>query len=297
VVQTYKIVSIFFSLFLVSTICAVNPPGLFISETLSTSSLLEDKRSIQLILKKKTPKPPKILLLDNNNALIFHPERKNWQVISTISQKVTNLTSSFDSSTFARKNIAQYKNQLFYTLKNQLMRYDLNSQKHDKLGLPLKISINQLHQSSRSLYIYGIDNLFVQYLLVYDFKRQMFKAPIKNFNVSNFAVGAKDELLIVRKNQIIYFLQNSKTPFVMQSNVNPSTGSIYLVNQNVLWHSYKPFVIANKSRIPLKNSVSLKNSIGDIYKSTDHKLYEVSWNVNSSQFSIYKLNEDIYPQD
>lgn len=295
--QTSKIVSILFTVFLVSNIFAKNPPRLFNSETLSTSSLLEEKRSIQLKLKKKSPKPPKILLVNNGNSLVFHPELKNWQIIDTLSHKASNLTSSFDVNTFSYNNVAQYKNHLFYTLKNQLMRYDLDTNKHDKLRLPIKISINQLQQSSKSLYIYGIDSRFVQYLLVYDFKRQMFKTPIKNFNVSDFAVGAKDELLIVRKNQIIYFLQNSKVPFVMQSNIKPSTGSIYLVNQNVLWHSFKPFVIANKSRIPLKNSVSLKNSIGDIYKSTDHKLYEVSWNVNSSQLSIYKLNEDIYPQD
>ncbi|MCO4783133.1 MAG: hypothetical protein KC646_12485 [Candidatus Cloacimonetes bacterium] len=295
--QTSKILAILFFLFSISNAFSTNPPQLFISETLSTSSLLEEKKSIQLKLKKKSPKPPKVLLLDNDNALIFHPEKNNWQITNTLSQKTTLLTSSFNINTFSKKNIAQYQNQLFYTLKNQLMRYNLDSKKHDKLGLPIKISINQLHQSAKALYIYGIDNLFVQYLFVYDFQRQMFKAPIKNFNVSNFAVGAKDELLIIRKNQVIYFLQNSKTPFVMQSNVDPSSGNIFLVNQNVLWHSFKPFVITNRSRIPLKNSVSLKNSIGDIYKSTDHKLYEVSWNVNSSQLSIYKLNEDVYPQD
>ncbi|MCJ8346879.1 hypothetical protein MJH12_15155 [bacterium] len=293
----FKIVSIFFYLFFYSSLFCANPPGLFLSETLSTSSLLEDKKSVQLKLVKKFAKPPKIHLLNNQHLLLFHPEKKKWQIIDIISQKIKPLSSNFLLLENAGDQIAQYQNTLFYTHKNQLMQYDLLKNRNASLKLPIKISITQLQQSQDNLYIYGIDQQFVQYLLVYNFKRKLFKTPVKNFNISSFTVGASDELIIIRRNQIIYFSKKIKRPFIMQSNIDPNSGETYLVNQNVFWHSYKPFVITHKKKIPLKNSVSLRNSIGDLYRSTDHKLFEVSWNINSSQFSIYQLNEDVYPQD
>ncbi|PCJ21491.1 MAG: hypothetical protein COB02_02545 [Candidatus Cloacimonadota bacterium] len=292
-----KIIYIIFYLFLASKLFCANPPGLFLSETLSTASLLEEKAVVNLKLKKKSQKPPKIYLLSKKNLLVFHPELKNWQIINSQSQKTTHLTTGFLLQKNNNNNIIQYKSSLFYSHKNQIMQYDVDKKINSTIKLPFKISINQIQQSNNNLYIYGINNQFVQFLFIYNFKRKVFKAPIKNFNVSNFTVGSQDELIIIRRNKIIYFQTKSKKPFIMHSNIDPNSGDIFLINQNVFWHSYKPFVITHKKKIPLQNSVSLKSSIGDIYRSTDHKLFEVSWNVHSSQFSIYKLNEDIYPQD